>query len=87
MKAIGIDINGKKITFKADSDGYVECNYNNLTSLVLPDGVTCVNCNNNPIKEIVLPKSVTLAYLPIDCIVPNINDFLNRDDVYIYFWK
>ena len=44
MKAKGIDINGKKLTFNVDSNGYLSCSNNNLTSLVVPDGVKEVHC-------------------------------------------
>jgi hypothetical protein len=63
----------------------VHCYVNQLTELNIPDGVKNVTCFNNPIKEITLPNSINNALLPLNCIVLNLDEFKNRDDIIISF--
>ena len=63
----------------------VACSNNQLTELNLPNGVKDVYCFNNPIKEITLPNSINNALLPLNCIVLNLDEFRNRNDVTINF--
>jgi len=64
---------------------YVWCYNNQLTELVLPNGVESVSCFNNPIAEITLPKTIKYAYIPLNCIVTNLDEFKNNDKVEIRF--
>ena len=84
MKAIGKNIDGKVKEFK-NYNNSIYCSDNQLTELVLPNGVEKVYCSNNPIKELTLPKNIRLAYLPLNCIVLNIDEFKNNDKVKIFF--
>ena len=63
----------------------LSCYNNNLIHLDLPDKLTYLNCVNNNITEIVLHKTIRLAYLPLNCVILNIDEFRNKKDVFIYF--
>ena len=55
--AIGIDVNGKEIEFDFYG-GYLNCEYRNLVSLTVPEGVTHVWCHNNQLTELIIPEGV-----------------------------
>ena len=61
MKAIGKNINGEEVEIKINNK-YVDCPYNQLTELVLPNGVKYVSCYNNKLTELYLPDSVEIVY-------------------------
>jgi hypothetical protein len=83
MKAIGKNIDNESIEFDFKSNIY--CSNNQLTELNLSDGVELVSCFNNLIKEITLPISIKYVDLPLNCIVLNIEQFKNRNDITINF--
>lgn len=64
---------------------YLSCKNNQITKLELPDTLKFIDCVNNPIKEITLPLNLYKAFLPLNCIVTNINDFKNKKNIHIKF--
>ncbi len=50
-KAIGIRTNGEKVEFDI-VNGILDCSYNHLSSLTVPDSVTKLDCSYNQLKKV-----------------------------------
>ena len=61
MKAIGINIHGKKREFDC-KNGSLFCSRMELTSLTMPEGVTNVYCMDNQLTELIIPMGVKKVY-------------------------
>ena len=57
MIATGIDIHGEERGFDC-TDGILWCQYSNLISLTIPEGVRIVRCNSNQLTTLILPVGI-----------------------------
>jgi hypothetical protein len=94
LKAIGKRENGDIVEFEV-VNGYVDCRYNDLTELHLPDGVKYVWCSYNKLTELHLPDGVKNVWCSnnkltelhlldgmkkVDC---SYNNFVNNESYFV----
>ena len=82
MVAKGIDINREEREFDY-SDGWLYCNNNQLTELVIPEGVTHVYCVFNQITHLTIPDSV--EWVSADKEVPGLEVYIG-EKIEVQLW-
>ena len=86
MKAKGNKKNGKVVYFNV-VNGTLNCGFNQLTSLEVPNSVTTLDCSYNQLTSLEVSNSVTSLYCRYNEFVNSKTTFINPQTNRVVFYQ